>query len=163
MKRIIQSAAIGTLALGLLFSASSALADNDVGCGVGTLVWEGQTGLLPKLGASSTNQLAFQSLSITFDVLGCKGRTTVTAQVDHFADENFERLAASMAAGEGDTLVALSDLMQVPADDRGAFFVLTQDNFATLFPSEETTSREMLEELQRLMAEDATLAPYAQG
>ena len=58
---------------------TAAHADNDVGCGVGTMVMEGRSGLPYKLLASLTNGFTFQSISITFGLLNCNGRNTVTA------------------------------------------------------------------------------------
>lgn len=45
------------LALAALLAAGSsvAMADNDVGCGVGTQVWAGQKGVVPKILAATTN------------------------------------------------------------------------------------------------------------
>ncbi|MAG33382.1 MAG: hypothetical protein CL908_21105 [Deltaproteobacteria bacterium] len=43
----------------ILVPVTAAQADNDVGCGVGTMIWEGNTGLAYKILASSTNGLTF--------------------------------------------------------------------------------------------------------
>lgn len=57
------------LALAALLAAGSsvAMADNDVGCGVGTQVWAGQKGVVPKILAATTNGIfTNQLLGITF-------------------------------------------------------------------------------------------------
>ncbi|MFI7919119.1 DUF3015 family protein, partial [Acinetobacter baumannii] len=47
--------------------------DNDVGCGVGTQVWAGQKGVVPKILAATTNGIfTNQLLGITFGTLGCR-------------------------------------------------------------------------------------------
>ena len=43
------------LAAVLAAGSSVAMADNDVGCGVGSQVWQGQSGIIPKLFAGTTN------------------------------------------------------------------------------------------------------------
>lgn len=56
------------LALAALLAAGSsvAMADNDVGCGVGTQVWAGQKGVVPKILAATTNGIfTNQLLGIT--------------------------------------------------------------------------------------------------
>lgn len=147
---------LSVLAAALLL-ASPALADNDVGCGVGTKVWEGQSGLFPKLCASFTNGFTFQSVSITFGTLGCDGRGTVTADAElrRFAAANLDRLARDVARGEGETLDALAHLLDVPQNQRSDFNQFTQIHFLDLFPSAETRSNDMVDALYRLIEERA--------
>ncbi|MFI7964943.1 DUF3015 family protein, partial [Acinetobacter baumannii] len=78
------------LALAALLAAGSsvAMADNDVGCGVGTQVWAGQKGVVPKILAATTNGIfTNQLLGITFGTLGCRQGGTVTAQVVTFTND----------------------------------------------------------------------------
>lgn len=76
------------LAAVLAIGSTAAFADRDTGCGIGTQVWAGQSGKLPKLLAATTNGiLANQLFGITFGTLGCSGTGTVTAQVVTFTNE----------------------------------------------------------------------------
>jgi hypothetical protein len=50
LKKIMLAAVLAT-------GSSLAMADNDVGCGVGSQVWAGQSGIIPKLLAGTTNVL----------------------------------------------------------------------------------------------------------
>jgi hypothetical protein len=144
---------------------SAALADNDVGCGVGTQIWEGKSGVGYKLLASFTNGMLFQSISVTFGLLNCDGQGTVTAsaQTRHFAAANIDRIARDAAIGGGESLDTLATLLEVDAVDRPAFATLAQSRFDELFPSDDVTSDEMLESLQRLMREDERLSAYPRG
>ena len=147
------------LLLGLAISlgmGAPALADNDVGCGVGTMVMEGQEGLGPKLAASCTNGLTFQSISITFGLLNCNGRDKVTADAElrKFAAANIDRLAQDVSRGEGETLEVVAHLLQVSEAARPAFFAYTQAHFEALFPDAGTTSNEMLDSLYRLLGSE---------
>jgi len=147
-----------------LLPAGLALADHDIGCGVGTNIMKGQKGLGPKLAGSCTNGLTFQSISITFGVMGCNGRSEVTvadAELRKFAAGNFDRLVRDMANGEGETLAAFSLLLGVREADQGRFFAFAQSHFADLLPSENTTAAEMLSSLDRLLAEEAQLVAQA--
>jgi hypothetical protein len=159
MKRI-------ALALGLvLATAGMAHADNDIGCGVGTQIMKGQKGLAPKLLGSFTNGLTFQSVSITFGVMGCNGRNTVGADAElrKFAAGNLDHLARDMANGEGETLTAFALLLGVRAEDHARFAALAQSHFAELFPSEATTAGEMLTSLEALLARDEAFAADTRG
>lgn len=160
MKRIgsLSKAALGLLAglvagLGL---GAPALADNDVGCGVGTMIMEGKQGLLPHLAASCTNGMTFQSISITFGFLGCDatGKVTADAELRKFAAANIDRIARDVARGEGEALEVVAHLLQVGETTRPAFYAYTQAHFETLFPDEGTTSNEMLDSLYRLLGSE---------
>ena len=144
--------------------AGMAFADPDIGCGPGTQIWQGNTGVPPKvLGATTNGTFGLQTFGITFGTLGCNQGGTVTAQarLQMFASANLDRLARDMAHGNGDTLDAFAHLLGVSDTDKPAFFAFTKTHFVDLFASEEVTSGEVLASLNRLMADDAQLADYA--
>jgi len=145
---------------------SAAKADNDVGCGVGTLIWEGKTGLPFKLMASSTNGMLFQSVSITFGMINCSdgtGTVTASARTRHFAALSFDNIARDIALGGGESFDTLSTLLEVDIVDRPALARLAQTHFDELFPSEHVTSNEMLVTLDRLMRRDEQLSIYSRS
>lgn len=147
------SLALGAFAaLGL---GSPALADNDVGCGIGTNLMKGREGLLYHVLASCTNAYTFQSVSLTFNMFGCDstGKVTADAELRKFAAANLDQLARDMARGEGETLGAFAHLLQVPAEQQGAFGAFAQDHFVDLFPNDGVTSNEMIDAFYRLLAE----------
>jgi len=154
------------LALVLVFTPlSAALADNDVGCGVGTEIWKGNTGLGYKLLASSTNGITFQSISITFGLINCNGRNAVgaSARTRHYVWTNFDRIARDSAVAGGESLDTLAVLLEIDESDRADFAALTQRHFEELYSSDHVTSDEMLQTLDRLMREDARLSVYVRG
>ena len=155
------------LVIALLIAAplSMAKADNDVGCGVGTMIWEGKEGLGFKLLASMTNGMAFQSISITFGLINCNGRGTVTANARsrHFAAAHIDRIARDTAVGAGESLDALAALYEIESMDRPKFAALAHENFETLFPTDDVRSDEMIETLERLIREDEDLSIYARS
>ncbi|MCP5040341.1 MAG: DUF3015 domain-containing protein [bacterium] len=145
-----------------LAPAGFAVADNDIGCGVGTEIMKGEQGLPAKLVGSCINGLTFQSISITFGLVNCDGQGKVTAdnsdfRVEHFASRNFDRLSVEMAQGGGEHLDAFAGLLDVRADQRAAFAALTQTHFETLFPNDQTTVGEMLSALDQLIAKSEIL------
>jgi hypothetical protein len=147
-------------------AAGSAVADPDVGCGLGTEVWEGSSGMIPKLAAGTTNQwLGTQSVGISLGTSGCSqgGVVTAAVQKELFVAGNFDSLTREMAVGEGEALDTLASLMEIEEGDRAAFSSLTQSHFAELVPSVDTTVGDLLSTLDRLMESDATLARYVQG
>ena len=149
------------LALGALLTlglgASPALADNDVGCGIGTQFMEGKEGLVSHVLASCTNAYTLQSVSLTFNLFGCDstGKVTADAELRKFAAANLDQLARDMARGEGESLAAFAHLLQVPADQQGAFGAFTQSHFVDLFPNDGVTSNEMIDAFYRLLGESS--------
>jgi hypothetical protein len=148
-----------SLALGALLTlglgATPALADNDVGCGIGTNLMKGKEGLVSHVLASCTNAYTLQSVSLTFNMFGCDstGKVTADAELRKFAAANLDQLARDMARGEGEALAAFAHLLQVPAEEQGAFGAFTQGHFVDLFPNDGVTSNEMIDAFYRLLAE----------
>jgi hypothetical protein len=109
--------------------------------------------------------VTFQSISITFGLLNCNGQDTVTADAElrRFAAANLDRIAREMATGGGESVDALAFLMGVPERDRDSFATLSQRHFAELFADDHATAGDMLDGLERLMAEDPRLAAYVRS
>jgi hypothetical protein len=158
---------LALLSLALVIApATMVRADNNVGCGLGTQLWEGKSGVVFQVLAATTNgTLGNQTFGITSGTLGCATGATITAEqrLSMFAGGNIDHLARDMAVGEGEALTALAQLLQIPQADRAAFYQLAKDNFADIFTSEEVTAGEMLGALDRLMAGDARLQRYARS
>lgn len=160
MKKII---AVATLVVALPFS-NLALADQDIGCGLGSMVFAGKSGKVSKvLGATTNGTSGNQTFGITFGTLGCDGTGTVTSseKLAMFIDGNMDNLARDMAKGEGETLATLSEVWGIQQADKAEFNSVAQANFANIFGSENVTSQEVLVSLNTLIAQDTTLAGYS--
>jgi hypothetical protein len=149
----------------LLLAPAAALAgDPDIGCGIGTQIWAGSSGIPPKvLGATTNGTFGLQTFGITFGTLGCHqgGKVVADARLREFAAANLDGLARDMAQGDGEVLATFAGLLGVADADRAAFYTFTQQNFASIFASEETTELDVLASLDRLMADEPGLAVYA--
>ncbi|SPL70460.1 DUF3015 family protein [Acinetobacter stercoris] len=149
------------LATVLAAGSSYAMADRDVGCGIGSQVWAGKSGVVPKILAATTNGiLTNQMLGITFGTLGCHQGGTVTAQVVQFTNENSESLARDMSVGQGESLNVLAELMNIKAADKAHFFAVTKQNFSTIYSAENQNTLQVLSTLQGVMAKDSVLKAY---
>jgi hypothetical protein len=151
-------------ALVIAASAGMAQADNDIGCGLGTNLWKGESGLVPKvLGATTNGTFGNQTFGITTGTLGCssEGVITADARLRMFAGANLDNLARDMAHGQGETLDAFASLMKVSETDKPAFFTFTKSHFTALFADDDVTAGEMIAQLNRLLATDPSLAAYA--
>lgn len=149
------------LAAVVAVGSTAAFADKDVGCGVGSQVWAGQTGKVPKILAATTNGIfTNQLLGITFGTLGCSGTGAVTAQAVTFTNENAETLARDMAVGQGESLNVLAELLNIKADDKARFFTVSQQNFSEIYSVENQNSLQVLASIQAVMAKDEVLKAY---
>ena len=151
------------IAMTLLASSSVVMADQDVGCGLGTILFEGKSGVAPKVLAVTTNgTYGNQTFGITSGTLGCQpdGVISSRARLSMFMGTNSERLARDMSVGHGESLNVLADLMGVKEQDKSLFFKTTQANFSTIFAADNQTAGQVLASLQAVMAKNTVLASY---
>ncbi len=156
MKKIASVAIAGTLFL----AGGAAHADN-TGCGLGTMLWDGQSGIAQDLLAVTTNGTsANQLFGITSGTLGCEHGAVITADASRFMSDNMEQVARDMSNGGGEALETLATLIGIDEAHHGAFFAHAQGNFEQIFPSENVTAGEALRNLETTMAGDIVLARY---
>ncbi|MBE9554070.1 MAG: DUF3015 domain-containing protein [Proteobacteria bacterium] len=160
MKRILFAAiAITALTAGAAHAANN----NNVGCGLGTMAFKGQTGTGPQVMAVTTNGTAGnQTFGISSGTLGCtkNGVVDPPQMAAAFTGSNIDNLARDAARGEGEALESLAELIGVEEQDKSAFFATSKDNFSTIFASENTTAEDVLAAWYGVMAEDDVLQRY---
>ena len=152
------------LVIALLASSSMAMADDDAGCGLGSILFEGKSGAAPKILAATTNgTYGNQTFGITSGTLGCQSDGVISsrARLSMFMGTNSERLARDMSVGKGETLEVLANLLNIKAEDKAAFFQVSQTNFGKIFAPQNQTAGDVLAALQQVMKQDSKLAVYA--
>ncbi len=152
------------LALGLtvgLAQMQSAHAES-TGCGLGTTLWEGKSGLFPQILAVTTNDtIASQYFGITSGTLGCdKDAVIASAEVRQLASANLDNLAKDVARGEGETLASFAAAMKVESQDQSLLFATLKSNFTRIFPNNSVSAEDVLVSIHGVMAEDEVLARY---
>ncbi|MFZ5875733.1 MAG: DUF3015 domain-containing protein [Nitrospirota bacterium] len=131
------------------------------GCGLGYLLFQGQKGLIPQVLAATTNgTFGNQTFGMTTGTSGCSqdGIVSREHEAEVYAQATIENLSQEMAQGQGEHLASLATLMGVPAELHAAFFQLTQQHYATLFPTEQNDAALMLTALKSVLATDPVLA-----
>lgn len=139
-------------------------APNNVGCGVGTIIFEGQSGVAPQVLAVTTNgTLGNQTFGISSGTLGCArdGVVANPVKVSMFLDTNLDKLAYDMAVGKGETLESLANLIGVDDAHKAAFYETTKAHFAEIVPSEHANTQDVIAALNRVLAGNTELAQYA--
>ena len=132
------------------------------GCGLGAQIFsDGPKTMLHQSLAATTNATFFlQTFAITTGTWGCtnNGKFVSIEHATLFANLNFDNLSQEMAQGGGEHLASLATLMGVPAEQQPAFFAMTQEKYAALIESGETTPAAMLKALHEAMAVHPVLA-----
>jgi len=159
MKKIIAATFVSAMAI-----SSVNAAPNNVGCGWGSMIFEGKKGTAEQVLAATTNgTFGNQTFGISSGTAGCArdGVVQKYAAADAFTGANMEKLARDMSVGHGEALETMASLMGIADEDKPAFFKASKDNFAKIFSSENVTSEEVLTALNNVMASDDTLSRYA--
>lgn len=144
-------------------SASAYAAQNNVGCGLGSMVFDGKSGVVNQVLAATTNGTSGnQTFGISSGTLGCTqdGTVSSTAKLSMFTGSNMDRLAQDMSSGQGESLESLAALLEIQEADKARFFAVTKENFAKIFPSEQTTAEDVIAGLSQVMADDEVLRQY---
>lgn len=146
-------------AAALMIAAGSAMAQNNVGCGWGSALFNGQKGVAPQVLAATTNGTSgSQTFGITFGTSGCTQDGVVSSswKISMFIDGSRVALARDAAAGQGENLDALASVMGVKADDRAAFAAAIKSNFGSVFANDNVAAN-----LKEVLAANDRLAGYA--
>jgi hypothetical protein len=146
MKRIVTGVFVVLAVLSLALPAS-AVDQKNTGCGLGSMVFEGQNGLVSQTFAVTTNgTFGNQTFGITSGTSNCEQFKTfaMNEKVNTFVAENMDGLAKDMARGEGEYLATLAGLMEVDQVRQPRFNALLQQNFSRIYTSPAVTPAEVL-------------------
>ncbi|WP_166263222.1 DUF3015 domain-containing protein [Marinobacter caseinilyticus] len=148
------------LIAGAMLLGASTLAFAQPGCGVGAMIWKGQSGIAPHVLAATTNgTFGNQTFGMTTGTLGCQTNESVQSMA-MYMDSNIDKIARDMSRGSGENLETLAVLLRVEEADRAAFRSTLQDNFATIFPSSDTTSDQAVSAIVALLEKHDSLSKY---
>ncbi|MEM8949593.1 MAG: DUF3015 family protein [Pseudomonadota bacterium] len=164
MKALVSMALAMGLVSGVAYADGHKGNGDSTGCGLGTTLWAGKTGLAPQVLAVTTNGTSGnQTFGITTGTLGCDQNDVIaSAEIRMLASANLDNLAADIARGEGETLASLASAMEVDQPDQALMFATLKGNFARIFPNDSVTSNDVLVSIHEVMAEDEKLARYVE-
>jgi len=126
------------------------------GCGLGSLVFEGQDGLMSQTAAATTNgTFGNQTFGISTGTLGCDrpDNFVQNEKVNEFVAGNMDNLAVDIAAGKGESLNTLADLIRMPTEKRPVFFTALRDNFDKVYPTPQITHKDVVENIAKIVAQ----------
>jgi hypothetical protein len=130
------------------------------GCGLGSMVLGSKPGIHQVFAATTNGTFGSQTLGITFGTSNCgdHGLVKISKEREVFAQENYTSLVKEMAQGKGENLSTLASLYQCPAAKHQEFGAMVQEKFDSLVSSDQTTSTELLSQLEKQITGHPTLA-----
>ncbi len=158
MKKPVLLTALLTFAAPMMASA-----DESSGCGLGQTVWKGKSGLVAHISAATTNNTsANQTFGMSSGTLGCDTTTMVSNEFEkkEFVASNMDNLATDAAKGEGAHLHSLANLMGVTAEDRKAFYEMSQASYENIFEQPKADYTTVMAGFDSAMLDHPSLAKY---
>ncbi|MFP4347630.1 MAG: DUF3015 family protein [Thermodesulfobacteriota bacterium] len=150
MKKLFSVMMILLLTAGVSF----AVPPSNCGCGLGSMVFQDQNGLISQVSAVTTNALfGNQTFGITSGTLGCDRPGTLmhNQAANRFVAENMDNLAIDIATGQGESLQTLAEIIQMPIVKRPIFFATLQTNFDNIYPNPQVTHDFVIQQIARIL------------
>jgi hypothetical protein len=151
---------------GLLISTSALAADSTMGalkgsgaygaagCGLGSMAFGSQPGLVQVLAATTNGLFGTQTFGITSGTSNC-GPGMVAAGTRNFVEANREALAKDMSRGQGETIGALTWMAGCSSSQ--SVGAALQQRYTAIIPSETASSQEIADKLVETLKADKSL------
>jgi len=139
------------LLLGTVLTAGMLLANQNTGCGLGSMVIEDQDSVLMQVIATTTNGTSGnQTFGITSGTLGCDKPASfvMNEKLLNFVASNIDTIAIDGAKGSGESLNTLATLMNV--QNKKEFSSKIQANFSKIFTNKDLTSAQLIDNISNI-------------
>ena len=128
----------------IALSASPAFAAKygSAGCGLGSMIFEGDQTWWKQVLAATTNGTGFQTIAITLGTSNCDSPAPLkVGQAEAYVEDNKVALAKDIDSGKGETIVVLSKVYG--CSNSSEFGQALKSNYAAIFPSANAASSEI--------------------
>lgn len=138
----------------LAFTALSAslYANENTGCGLGSLIIKDQNSVALQVLAATTNGTSgSQTFGITSGTSNCAKPNNYVSndKLNKFVSENMDELAMDISSGKGETLETVAKLMNV--ENTQEFSAKLQANFSNIYSSQDVTSATVIDSIAKYM------------
>jgi hypothetical protein len=134
--------------------STAAFADQkNYGCGLGSMAWEGNDGLISQISAATTNGTSGnQTFGITSGTSNCTQFKDWTSneKLKVFVADNMDSLAKDISKGNGEYVDTFASLVGIPAADRADFGSTLQTNFSRIYTSEKVTNLDVIKNIEKV-------------
>lgn len=147
MKRTLLGLALTLVVTGSAFAGQ---AQNNTGCGLGTMLWENKADnsvLFQVLQATTNGTSGNQTFGITSGTSNCQKPSKIVQneKLIHFVQANMDNLAQDIAMGKGESLDTFAEMLGVAPGQNAAFNAKLQANFSKIFTSENVVLAEVVD------------------
>jgi hypothetical protein len=145
MKRALIGLVVLVAAVGFVSVAGAD--QKNTGCGLGSMAFEGQNGLVSQTFAVTTNgTFGNQTFGITSGTSNCDRAKSFTQneRLSIFVADNMDGIAKDIAKGEGEYLDTMATLMEVGQAERPQLYAHLQKHFSQIYPTASVTHAEVL-------------------
>jgi hypothetical protein len=148
------------IALAVLLTASTTLAADKggaygaAGCGLGSLVFGNQPGMVQVLAATTNGTFGSQTFGITSGTSNC-GSGAFAQGTKNFVEANREVVAKDISRGGGEAIGALAVINS--CTDSAKVGAALQKNFSAIFPTESATDEQVTAQILKTLHADPTL------
>jgi len=143
MKKIL----VSTLAALAISTTAMAGVNNQTGCGLGAMIIkDNSSAVMLALQATTNGTLMNQTFGITSGTLGCKKvKLAMNERAQEFVASNMDTLAKEIAAGHGESVDTLAELLDVA--DKDAFAAALQANYNKIYTSQNVEMADVLDNI----------------
>lgn len=139
------------IAVALMTSSAFAAKYGSAGCGLGSMIFEGDQTWWKQVLAATTNGTGFQTIAISLGTSNCDSPAPLkVGQVEAFVEANRVALANDIARGNGETVVGLSNVYG--CSNSMEFGKALKTNYKTIFTSANATSKEITHNINAVAA-----------
>lgn len=137
-------------------SVAMAAGYGTAGCGLGSLLFDDQKGMIQILAATTNGTFASQTFGITTGTSNCTDTAEGAKAAKVFIEANREALAKDMSRGTGETITSLTSI--AGCNDAMTVGATLQKNFTTIFPNENVSNDDLVKNVLTTLKTDKTLA-----
>jgi len=139
------------LALTLMSTSSFAAKYGSAGCGLGSMIFEGDQTWWKQVLAATTNSVGMQTIAISLGTSNCDSPAPLkVGQVEAFVEANKVALANDIARGNGETVVGLSNVYG--CSNVMEFGRALKSNYKNIFSNTEASSKEITNSINTVAA-----------
>jgi len=127
----------------------------DAGCGLGSMLFGAQPGIVQVLAATTNATFGSQTFGITSGTSNC-GASGAIIQAKQFVEGNRPAIAKDISRGQGETISSLSQL--AGCRDSAAVGRSLQRNYGRIFPNAVVSDRQVGNSVIEVLKADQNLA-----
>ncbi|MBA2403146.1 MAG: DUF3015 family protein [Bdellovibrionales bacterium] len=139
------------VAMVLATSSAFAAKYGSAGCGLGSMIFEGDQTWWKQVFAATTNSIGMQTIAISLGTSNCDSPAPLkVGQVEAYIEANKVALANDIARGNGETVIGLSNVYG--CSNKMEFGKALKMNYGSIYKTNNASSKEISENINTIAA-----------